>query len=101
MRHRYVALIGLAVATGVMLFWMTRPPTLTFRPVAAPDGFRELVVANGSSTPGALIALVPSGVGDTEDAADPPADLTLCDALFRDPASPTVGDPMVSSVPLC
>lgn len=85
MRHRTALLIVLIIVTGLFALWVGRAEKLTFRPLASPEGFRELVLQKPSSRPDILLAGLPRS-GDVTGAR-----LQVCDALFRDPASPSTG----------
>ena len=91
MRHRTTILIALIMVMGLFALWVGRAEKLAFREVARPEGFRELVLQKPSSRPDMFLAGLPeSGVKTGADLPDG-ARLNVCDALFRDPASPFAG----------
>jgi Thioredoxin len=87
-KHIYAILAAVIVAAGLFAWWTVRGPSLSFRDRAYPEGFRELVLAGVSSRLDPLVVLAPI-VPDT--VARRPGMPALCDALFRDAASPAVG----------
>lgn len=91
MQYRYTILVALVVVTGLLALWAVRPERLSFRPVATPEGFRELVLQTPSSPPDAFLAGLPRGDDETSADLSDGTSLSVCDALFRDPASPAVG----------
>lgn len=91
MQHRYTILIVLIVVIGWFALWGVRPERLVFRPVATPEGFRELVLQTPSSRPDAILAGLPRNENETSAILSEGPNLSVCDVLFRDPASPAVG----------
>jgi protein-disulfide isomerase len=89
----YVALIAIVVIAGSLAFWIGRSPKLEFKQRGFPEGFRELVLENGSSCFDPIAGLTRniSAVG-SEDRTKRDVH-GICDALFRDPNSPAVGSP--------
>ena len=88
--HVY-ALLAAALPIAAYVAWSTaRPPALTFADRGYPPGFRELVLGGTLSPLDPSFALLPLPRAATAPRPDLPA---LCEALFRDPASPAVGRP--------
>jgi protein-disulfide isomerase len=75
-------------ATAAVSVSIWRSPKLEFRDRAFPQGFRELVLESAASRLDPLLGLPQlPGVGSKLSAQD------VCDALFRDPDSPAIGNP--------
>jgi protein-disulfide isomerase len=91
MRHQYTILIALIVITCLFALWVVQPERLTFRPVVTPEGFRELVLQKPSSRPDMFLAGLPRSNDETSNNLSDGTSMSVCDALFRDPASPAVG----------
>jgi protein-disulfide isomerase len=91
MRHRYTILIALIVVMGLFALWVVQPEKLSFRPTATPEGFRELVLQTPSSRPDMFLAGLPRSYEETSADLSDGTSLSVCDALFHDPASPAVG----------
>ena len=91
MQRRYTILIVLIVVIGWFALWGVRPEKLSFRPAATPEGFRELVLQTPSSRPDAFLAGLPRSDDEISTDLSDRTSLSVCDALFRDPASPAVG----------
>ena len=83
---------GLAATTLVaayFLFPIVLPPRLEFRDRIFPPGFRDLVLDSSSSQFDPLFGLQQAPLPD---ARSKQAQQQVCDALFRDPNSPAVGN---------
>jgi protein-disulfide isomerase len=76
------------LGAALLAWWAVRAPSLTFRDRGYPEGFRELVLESGASRLDPLVVL-PAMVPDP--AARRPQTPALCEALFRDAASPAGG----------
>jgi len=89
----YVAMIAIVSITGYLVFSIGRPNNLEFRERRSPEGFRELVLTNGSSRNDPILGLTGNipVVGNEDRPKGGVRD--LCDALFRDRSSPAVGSP--------
>ncbi len=70
-----------------------RSPNLEFRERGSPRGVRELVLEAESSGFDPILGLPPNVSGLSKDDRVKLAVGSVCDALFRDPNSPTVGNP--------
>ncbi|MHA1164813.1 MAG: DsbA family protein [Alphaproteobacteria bacterium] len=91
MGYRNTILFILIVATGLFALWFSKADELTYRPVSKPEGYRELVLQKRSSRQVNFLTGLPRS--EVESGADLPdsAGLQVCDALYRDPVSPTAG----------
>ena len=87
-RRVYAILLAGIIAAAYFLFSVVLPPKLEFRDRASPQGFRELVLSGGSSEFNPLI-----GFTQTTPIASKLSAREICNALFRDPSSPAVGNP--------
>ncbi len=88
-RPLLLACTAVVVYAAVKLY---QPSTLEFEPVRSPAGFRVMLLENPGSAPGSV-----AGVGQlfrhaARNRRDETA-LDLCQALLRDPLSPTAGNP--------
>jgi len=91
MRYRNTILIVLIAVTGLFALWVGRAEKLTFRAVAKPEGFRELALQKRSTRPVTFLTGMP-GSQDESGAKSPDISRRqVCDALYRDPASPSAG----------
>jgi protein-disulfide isomerase len=86
--HIYFAVAAISLGVGVFAWSATRAPSLSFRDRTYPEGFRELVLANAASRFDPLVMLPASAPQPAASRATMPQ---LCDALFRDAASPATG----------
>lgn len=86
--HVYAILAVTTLVAAYYLFPIVLPSKLEFRDRAFPRGFRELMLDSASSKFDPLFGLqrTPT-IGATPEQGPP----EVCDALFRDPDSPTVG----------
>jgi protein-disulfide isomerase len=78
---------------AVVHFWQ---PALAFAPRNYPQGFRDLLLDSTVSQPDPIFTMPDMGA---ERAPTRPVGKEFCDALLRDPASPTAGD-QAGTVPL-
>ena len=85
----YVILTAITLVVAYFLFSTLPPPKLEFRDRAFPRGFRDLVLESASSQIDPLFGLQRSPLVD---AASEQGLQEVCDALFRDPNSPAVGN---------
>jgi len=76
---------------GLFALWVVQPEKLSFRPTATPEGFRELVLQTPSSRPDMFLAGLPRSYEKTSADLSDGTSLSVCDALFHDPASSAVG----------
>jgi protein-disulfide isomerase len=86
----YVILAAALLMAGYVAWSIGRPAVLAFRDRLYPAGFRELILEGASSPLDLNFALQPMPRSAIAPKPELPA---LCEALFRDPASPTVGRP--------
>jgi protein-disulfide isomerase len=87
--HIHAILAMAALAAAYFLFLIAPPSKLEFRDRAFPQGFRDLVLESASSQIDPLFSLRQEPLADAplkQDAQE------VCDALFRDPDSPAVGN---------
>jgi len=87
--HVYGALAAAALAAAYFSFATVWPRTLQFRDRAFPAGFREFVLRPTSSALDPFAGLQPAPAAG---AAAQFSTREVCDALFRDPDSPAVGN---------
>lgn len=88
-KHLYVILAATTLVAAYSLFSILPPPKPEFRDRAFPQGFRDLVLASASSQIDPLFGLQRSPLSSRaslQNLSD------VCDALFRDPYSPAVGN---------
>ena len=85
----YVILTAITLVVAYFLFSTLPPPKLEFRDRAFPRGFRDLVLESASSQIDPLFGLQRSPLVG---AASEQGLQEVCDALFRDPNSPAVGN---------
>jgi protein-disulfide isomerase len=87
--HVYAILTATTLVVAYFLFSIVPPPKLEFRDRAFPRGFRDLVLESASSQIDPLFGLQRSPLVG---AASEQGLQEVCDALFRDPNSPAVGN---------
>jgi hypothetical protein len=85
----YAILTAITLVAAYFLFSTLPPPKLEFRDRAFPRGFRDLVLESASSQIDPLFGLQRSPLVG---AASEQGSQEVCDALFRDPNSPAVGN---------
>ena len=85
----FAVLTATILVAAYFLFSIVMPPRLEFRDRTFPQGFRDLVLESASSQFDPLFGLqqVP-----LVDAGSKQVQQQVCDALFRDPNSPAVGN---------
>ena len=87
-RQYWFLILPIIILTAAYSYFGQRYNNLEFRSLSFPNGFRELLLQNNSSRIDPLFGIRRlSGNSGLQD-----SDLNICDALFRDPASPTVGN---------
>ncbi len=88
----HVLLVAVAFVVAYYFFGIERANNLTFIERDSPEGFRELVLDKRSSSFNPLLGIKlnarSSELGDQQRSSD----LNVCEALYRDPTSPVVGD---------
>ena len=84
-------MIVLCLITGVFWLLSGRTKNLEFKERSFPPGFRELLLDSGTSPFDPVLGL--QGLPDTiQERKTKRSVRHLCDALFRDPGSPTIGN---------
>lgn len=84
----YAVLAAITLVAIYSLFFIVPEPKLEFRDRAFPQGFRDLVLASASSQIDPLFGPQRPRVSATSK----PDAREVCDALFRDPDSPSIGN---------
>ena len=85
----FAVLAATILVAAYFLFPIVIPPRLEFRDRIFPQGFRDLVLDNSSSQFDPLFGLQQAPLVN---ARSTQAQQQVCDALFRDPNSPAVGN---------
>lgn len=87
-QYWYFMVLIFALTVGY-IFWSGRSIELEFKPYSAHEGFRELVLDNKSSSRADPFFLLRA---KTKGDALERGRINACNALFRDPTSPTLGN---------
>ncbi len=91
-QYWHVLLLIIALAGGYFFFEIDRSSNFKFIARESPEGFRELVLDKRPSRSDPLFGLkLDAQSGEFRDRLGS-SRLNVCEALFRDPTSPTVGD---------
>ena len=88
-KYLYVALGIVALSAASLAFWSQQSADLNFKERAFPAGFRELMLQKASSIFDPILGL--QHAQDRENKSKL-GTRDICDAIFRDPLSPTLGN---------
>lgn len=85
--------LAIVSTASAVVYWFSVAPSPEFRDRAFPEGFRELVVGRSISRLDSIAGPQPAPNATPSAQGTRRSTREVCDALFRDPATPAVGNP--------